>query len=61
MTPSNDSDHGARSSGDAWRGAQQAVSDSNVKAQAAGRAERAAHEKQVRELMRAKEKGEVFR
>ena len=62
MTPSKGSDQGrAPKTGDAWRDAQQAVSDRNVKAQAAGRAERAAHEKKVRALMRAEEHGEVFR
>ena len=62
MTRSKDSDHPrAPKTGDAWRDAQQAVSDRNVKAQAAGRAERAAHEKKVRKLMQAEENGEVFR
>jgi hypothetical protein len=62
MTPSKESDQPRTPrSGDAWRDAQQAVSDRNIKAQAAGRAERAAHEKKVRALMRAEENGEVFR
>jgi hypothetical protein len=62
MTPSKESDdRRTPQSGDSWRDAQQAVSERNTKAQAAGRAERAAHEKKVRKLMRAEEKGEVFR